>query len=73
MPPTVPGRPVRPLSRRTMLSAAILTAFTTVAATACTSDDDTATTGTKKTTDKAIPVVNWALPNAPTSLDYAKG
>ncbi|MFF4507118.1 ABC transporter substrate-binding protein [Streptomyces sp. NPDC001401] len=72
MPPTVPGRPVRPLSRRTMLSAAILTALTTVAATACTSDNDTATTGTKRTTGKPIAVVNWALPNAPASLDYAK-
>ncbi|WP_105973859.1 ABC transporter substrate-binding protein [Streptomyces geranii] len=72
MPPTVPGRSVRSLSRRTMLSAAILTALTTVAATACTSGDDTATTGTRRTTDKPIPVLDWALPNAPASLDYAK-
>lgn len=30
------------------------------------------TQGAAKTTNRTIPVVNWALPNAPASLDYAK-
>ncbi|GAB2958846.1 ABC transporter substrate-binding protein [Streptomyces pseudoechinosporeus] len=72
MPPTAPSRPVKPFSRRTLPTAVLLTALTVVAATACTSDNDTAATGPKRTTDKAIPVVDWALPNAPASLDYAK-
>lgn len=70
MPPTVPSRTVKPHARRTMLSAAILTTLTAVAATACAGDNDD--TATRRTTDKPIPVVNWALPNAPASLDYAK-
>src|SRR3954454_22964510 len=74
MPATVPSRPLgKPISPRTTLSAAILIALTTVAVTACTSgNDNTASTRTSRTPDKAIPVVDWALPNAPASLDYAK-
>ncbi|MET8976851.1 ABC transporter substrate-binding protein [Streptomyces sp. NPDC004539] len=67
MPPT-------PFSRRTT-SAALLVVLTTVAATACSGGDgsgDTGGSGAKKASDRTLPVVNWALPNAPASLDYAK-
>ncbi|MDX2938338.1 ABC transporter substrate-binding protein [Streptomyces ipomoeae] len=77
MPPTSSARPLaKPFAprRRTMLATALLTTLTTFAATACTgaNGDDAETRNATRTTDKAIPVVNWALPNAPASLDYAK-
>lgn len=70
MPPTTPPTP---FSRRTMLTVAVLTTLAATA-TACTSSDDDTTTTDRaaKTTDRTVPVVNWALPNAPASLDYAK-
>ncbi|MGW0706412.1 ABC transporter substrate-binding protein [Streptomyces sp. NPDC002643] len=70
MPPTD-----RTPRRRTLLAAALLTTLTTFTATACAGGDggdDTENSDTPRTTNKAIPVVNWALPNAPASLDYAK-
>ncbi|MFJ9895369.1 ABC transporter substrate-binding protein [Streptomyces sp. NPDC091280] len=66
----MPSWSVTSLSRRAMLSAAILT---TLVATACTSGEEGSAAGGKtRTTDHTIRVVNWALPNAPASLDYAK-
>ncbi|WP_369028960.1 ABC transporter substrate-binding protein [Streptomyces adonidis] len=74
MPPTT--TPPTPSSRRTTLPVAALTTLLTLTltATACTSGDNTTDTTDRaaRTTDKAVPVVNWALPNAPASLDYAK-
>ncbi|WP_416969480.1 ABC transporter substrate-binding protein [Streptomyces sp. 4F14] len=64
MPPTPLPRQI---SWRTT-SAVLLLALT---ATAC-SGDDSSGDGAKKATDRTLPVVNWALPNAPASLDYAK-
>lgn len=69
MPRSVPHPSGTALSRHLAMTAAVLT---TLAATACTAQSDGAGTGSAKTTDKAIPVVNWALANAPASLDYAK-
>ena len=55
-------------SRRRLASAALLAATGLVASACVSSTSSTAA----RTTDETIPLLNWALPYAPASLDYAK-
>jgi len=52
--------------RKSGLALVLATAFAT---SACVSSADN---GSQQTTNQTIPVLNWALPDAPASLDYAK-